>query len=208
MPKLVPPVLPAGTLRERDQPVLPGLRPWRPADAGQVREAFGDAEIQRWHLLRIDDQDEARDWIAQWGRRWADEDAASWAIVDDGDEALGQVGLRGVDLAGASVHLSYWMLPQARGRGLATRAVGVVERWCFEEIGFRRLTLEHSTENVQSCRVAEKSGYALEGVLRSCWQHLDGWHDVHVHARTRAVDRPSSNTYGSNAGSVGAVPSS
>jgi len=161
------------------------LRPWRVGDVAAVMEGFGSAEIQRWHVLRIDDEDEARGWVAQWARRWDEEDAASWAIVGEDDEALGQVGLRGINLVEASAGLSYWVVPSARGRGLAGLAVGVIEDWCFGTLGLNRLVLDHSTQNRQSCRVAEKAGYPLEGVLRQSMLHADGWHDAHVHARTR-----------------------
>jgi RimJ/RimL family protein N-acetyltransferase len=39
--------------------------------------------------------------------------------------------------------------------------------WAFEEVGFHRLDLEHAVGNTASCRVAEKTGFAAEGVRRS-----------------------------------------
>ena len=55
--------------------------------------------------------------------------------------------------------------------------------WAFGEAGFHRLELQHSTRNLASCRVAEKSGFALEGTKRSSLLHDDGWHDMHLHGR-------------------------
>ncbi|ADB31430.1 GCN5-related N-acetyltransferase [Kribbella flavida DSM 17836] len=187
MPMLTQPALAAGTLRELEQPRLTGMRPWHEGDAPAVRRAFAGPEIQRWHVLRIDDDDEALGWIAQWPRRWADEEAASWAVVDEQDRALGQIGLRGIDLAEAKAHLSYWLLPEARGRGLAVRAVGVLTEWCFTTLKLHRLTIDHSTQNEQSCRVATAAGFPVEGVLRGSMLHADGWHDAHIHGRL-AVD--------------------
>ena len=57
--------------------------------------------------------------------------------------------------------------------------------WALYELGFHRLEVHHSTENDGSCRVAERAGFGLEGVLRSALLHEDGWHDVHLHARLR-----------------------
>lgn len=51
--------------------------------------------------------------------------------------------------------------------------------------GFHRLHLDHSTRNHASCRVATKSGYLLEGTMRSAGLHDDGRHDMHLHARVR-----------------------
>ncbi|GAA1679202.1 GNAT family N-acetyltransferase [Kribbella yunnanensis] len=147
------------------QPALDNLRPWRNTDVPAVIEAFTNAEIERWHVLRIDTAPAA--------------EAASWAITSD--SVVGQIGLREINLEMATVSLSYWMLPAARGQGLAAQAIATLERWCFG-LGFQRIALQHSTRNHQSCRVAEKAGYLLEGTLRSAWQLDDGRHDAHLHA--------------------------
>ncbi|MFI6237535.1 GNAT family N-acetyltransferase [Micromonospora sp. NPDC050784] len=190
MPVLVAPALPAGSLAAQEQPHLPvrpglALRPWRDDDAPAVRAAFDCPAIQRWHVRRIDGDDEARAWTAQWPSRWRDETAASWAIVDADDRPLGQVGLRGVLLDEASAQLSYWLLPPARGRGIATEALRTLTRWSFTRAGLHRLALEHSTANAASCRVATRAGFPAEGVLRGSVRHADGWHDMHLHARLR-----------------------
>ncbi|WP_433133986.1 GNAT family N-acetyltransferase [Micromonospora sp. CA-240977] len=194
MPLLVAPALPAGSFAAQEQPHLPvrpalALRPWRDDDAPTVRVAFDCPAIQRWHVLRLDCDDEARAWTAQWAGRWRDETAASWAIVDADDRPLGQVGLRGLLLAEASAQVSYWLLPGARGRGIATAALATLTRWSFLQAGLHRLALEHSTANAASCRVATRAGFAVEGLLRGSVRHTDGWHDMHLHARLR-TDAP------------------
>ncbi|MEU8388356.1 GNAT family N-acetyltransferase [Micromonospora sp. NPDC048842] len=190
MPLLVAPALPAGSLAAQEQPHLPvrpglALRPWRDDDAPAVRVAFDCPQIQRWHVRRIDGDDEARSWTAQWAGRWRDETAASWAIVDADDRPLGQVGLRGVLLVEASAQLSYWLLPAVRGRGVATEALLALTRWSFTRAGLHRLALEHSTVNAASCRVATRAGFTEEGMARGSVRHADGWHDMHLHARLR-----------------------
>ncbi|MEV7328152.1 GNAT family N-acetyltransferase [Micromonospora sp. NPDC093244] len=188
MPLLVAPALPAGSLGARKQPHLPvrsglALRPWRTDDAPAVRAAFDCRAIQRWHVRRLDSDDEARAWTAQWAARWHAETDASWAIVDADDRAVGQVGLRGVLLTEATADVSYWVVPAARGRGIATRALETLTRWCFTRVGLHRLALEHSTANAPSCRVAARAGFPVEGVRRESVRHADGWHDMHLHAR-------------------------
>ncbi|MGC5310722.1 GNAT family N-acetyltransferase [Micromonospora zamorensis] len=190
MPSLVAPALSAGSLGGQDQPHLPvrpglALRPWRDDDAAVVRIAFDCPAIQRWHVRRLDSDDEARAWTAQWAGHWHEETSASWAIVDADDRPLGQVGLRGVLLAEGSAHLSYWLLPGARGRGIATEALGALTRWSFTDAGLHRLALEHSTANPASCRVAMRAGFPAEGVARGSVRHSDDWHDMHLHARLR-----------------------
>jgi RimJ/RimL family protein N-acetyltransferase len=197
MPLLVGPALAPGSLRKFEQTRLGvdeqlALRPWRADDAAAVRAAFACPDIQRWHVRRIDSDDEARTWIAGWAERWADETDASWAIVDErADQPVGQVGLRTVLLAEASAQLSYWVVPGMRGAGIAARAVRTLTRWAFgPSLGLNRLFLQHSTANPGSCRVAAKAGFDLEGTLRGSMLHADGWHDVHLHARLRTDADP------------------
>jgi ribosomal-protein-alanine N-acetyltransferase len=63
--------------------------------------------------------------------------------------------------------IGYWLLPGGRGRGLATRAVRLVTRWCFEALGLARVAILAEPSNRASVRVAERSGFRFEGVLRS-----------------------------------------
>ncbi|WP_181772784.1 GNAT family N-acetyltransferase [Amycolatopsis pittospori] len=197
MPLLIEPVLPAGTFRAEPQPCLIVddrllLRPWCADDVEAVEAAFACPAVQRWHVRRIDGEDEAQTWIEGWDRRWAAETDASWAVVDARDDrVVGQVGLRTISLFEASAQLSYWVLPSDRGAGIASGAVAALTRWAFGTVRLNRLSLLHSTANAASCRVADKAGYGLEGTLRSSMLHADGWHDVHVHARLKSDSSPS-----------------
>lgn len=160
------------------------LRPWRLDDAAAVMAAFADPEIQRWHVRRVDSVEEAAEWITARQHGWVAESELSWALAERRTGVLlGRMTLGGVDLNDGSSGLAYWMVPAARGRGQCTQAALVLCRWAFEEVGFHRIGLEHSTANHASCRVAVKAGFVPEGIRRSSALHADGWHDMHVHAR-------------------------
>ena len=204
MPSLTPPVIPAGRLAGSTQPVLPiadsalCLRPWTAADAPAVIAAYADPDIRRWHGRTVDTEAEARGLIERWRSAWSAESGANWAIVRTaepadgdrglrsgygGDEVLGRIALRMIETEQGRAECAYWITPGARGEGVATKALGTLTHWAFEEVGFHRLFLVHSTANDPSCRVATKAGFAPEGVERSSLLHPDGWHDMHVHAR-------------------------
>ena len=189
VPLLASPARPAGSLRSLRQPCLDvddrlALRPWRESDAETVKTAFDCPDIQRWHVRRMDSHDEALAWIAGWETRWDNETDASWAITD-GHQPIGQVGLRTVSLAEGSAQLSYWVLPNARGTGVAVRAALALTQWTFDVVRLHRVFLLHSTANLASCRVAAKLGFGVEGTMRGALLHADGWHDAHTHARLR-----------------------
>ncbi|GAA3877322.1 GNAT family N-acetyltransferase [Streptomyces sp. NPDC003328] len=187
MPYLISGVLPPGALARTAQPTITGdglvLRPWRAADAPAVYEAFQDPALRQWHIRGADSEDEVRGWIAEWVRSWRGERQAQWAVVDPGTGALlGRVALRNMLLGDGAAEVAYWTVAAARGRGVAPRGVTALVHWAFG-VGFHRLELTHSVRNEASCRVATKTGFALEGTKRSALLHPDGWHDMHLHAR-------------------------
>lgn len=142
--------------------------------------AYADPDIQRWHGRSLS-HDQAEEWVAYEGSRWATDLGGSWAITRS-DVVLGRVGLNDMSLAEACAGVTYWVLPEARGRGVAVAALLAVVDWAFDELGLHRLELNHSTANVASCRVAVRTGFLEEGTKRSRALHLDGWHDMHAHA--------------------------
>ncbi|GHC78652.1 GNAT family N-acetyltransferase [Streptomyces flavofungini] len=191
MPYKIPNVVEHGTFAGQEQPTLPAdgglrLRPWALTDAPAVYEAFQDPALQRWHARVADSEDEAREWIGGWIADWTEERTATWAVVDTAtDEVAGRVALREVTFADGQAELAYWTLPRARGRGVAPRAVTALSAWALDVVGLHRLELTHATANEASCRVALKTGFAVEGTMRSAVLHEDGWHDMHLHARIR-----------------------
>jgi RimJ/RimL family protein N-acetyltransferase len=59
----------------------------------------------------------------------------------------------------------YWLLQEARGRGLVTRAVRLLIRWAFDEAGVSKLALYTKVGNDRSDRVAERCGFHFEGTV-------------------------------------------
>ncbi|MEU1418108.1 GNAT family N-acetyltransferase [Streptomyces sp. NPDC046994] len=185
-----PPVIPSGLLAGSPQPILHAtgnllLRCWERADASAFLSAYQDHEIRRWHTRRPSTETQVREWFDAYRLEWEREEGGHWAITRDGLEVLGRIALRDFDFDDGIAGVAYWVLPAARGAGVASRAVSALTAWALNEIGFHRLQLDHSTRNHASCRVASKSGYLLEGTKRSAALHDDGRHDMHLHARIR-----------------------
>ena len=97
--------------------------------------------------------------------RWEHAEAATFSICDANGGCVGDVFVNLSRKRRGSV--SYWLLPEARGKGLARRTVTLVSRWAFGELALVRLALFTEPSNRQSQRVAERSGFHREGVLRS-----------------------------------------
>lgn len=84
----------------------------------------------------------------------------------DRNEVLGCVGVS-IDAADRSGELGYWVAPEARGRGVATRASRLLLRYAFDHLGVGAVALQAAVGNTGSNAVARALGFQLVGVLRS-----------------------------------------
>lgn len=170
---------------DRRGPLL--VRPWLVADMSALLTEMGREYPTRGLWSNHDDRPDRRDWtgprdeqdavewLASQDRGWRDGDFLTFAVLElrapaGGYLLVGHVGLKGggpgdrlsqVDTA----EVSYWTAAQARRRGVASAAVDAVTGWAFDSFGadgLRRIKLVHDLDNYASCRVAQKSGYALD----------------------------------------------
>ncbi len=172
------------------------LRPWRCADAEELVAAWADPEIRRWTRYGAvsPSVDGMEPWVSWNEAQWRAGQRAAFAIENAAGELAGSITLRdfGKDAAGHggdTAEVGYWIVPGARGRGVAPTALAAVTRWAFADpehggLGVRRVELLHGVDNAGSCRVAQKAGFLHEGTLRESFRYGDGaWHDEHLHAR-------------------------
>lgn len=147
------------------------LRPLDEGDLPTIERAASDAEILKWFDLHTRSPG---DYLAAKREAWAAGTGASFAICDATlpDTCLGQVFIERDDDGRGSV--GFWLLEDGRGKGRATRAVRLMASWALPEMRLGRLQLHTDPENVASQRVAERAGFAREGVLRAYNGRRDG----------------------------------
>ena len=141
------------------------LRRWRPEDADDVAVMIDDEYLRPWSAMGAD--------LDGWLRREvAEASGPSRAIcLPDDDRALGRVALRLPEFASEAVRcdavreadrpageLGYWLLPEARGRGLAYAAVRLMMASVVAGAGLRSVVLDIEAGNLASERLAERLG--------------------------------------------------
>jgi len=146
------------------------LRPWTLDDVPAIVAACQDEEILHWIpvIPRPYTEADARAFV---NGTWAREPGQQFAVTLNGD-VVGSIGMR-TNESGTG-HIGYWCASEARGRRILTRALRVLCRYGFDELGLERLELITDPDNRASQRVAEKVGFQREGVLRSHLRHPDG----------------------------------
>jgi RimJ/RimL family protein N-acetyltransferase len=108
-----------------------------------------------------------RAWIKRYEGGWDDGSRVGFAIRARDGGFLGFAGIVDLDLEHHEGEIGYMVAPASRGRGVASRAVELLTRWAFDELDVLRLELRIDVENPASERVAERTGYVRDGVLRS-----------------------------------------
>jgi ribosomal-protein-alanine N-acetyltransferase len=168
------PALDDGTVR---------LRPWSEADVGCVREAAGDPRIPEGTTVPAEFTEQAGlEFIRRQRGRVEAGEGVSLAVAAAG-EAVGLAVLLHRPQPGVA-GIGYWIVPRARGRGLATRAVTLLSDWAIRDTGLARVEAWVEPENLGSQRVLTAAGFVREGVLRAFLSYPDRRADAVVFSRT------------------------
>ena len=140
----------------RDDEVI--LRPPLAEDVDAIVVACSDDEIVRFIPMMPTpyERPHAESWIDQCDKAWRDGGACPFAIVDSvSAQLVGAIEFRPTDGS-----IGYWVAGDARGRGIATRALRLVCNWRSE----RPLQLVTHPSNLASQRVAQKAGFRRVGM--------------------------------------------
>jgi ribosomal-protein-alanine N-acetyltransferase len=141
------------------------LRPWRASDVTAIAAMTAEEHIRRWSSMG----DDVGGWIE---RQRTESRGPSRAIcLSDDDRALGKMALRLPGHASPATscdaicpadepvgELSYWLVPAARGVGLAGAAVRAMIRLAAETTSLRTVVLDIEPENAASVHLAQRLG--------------------------------------------------
>ena len=145
------------------------LEPLTQRYRGEMLALTADPDVVRFTRVPAGaDEAFAAGWIRRYETGWEDGTRAGFVVVGARDGAfLGFAAIVALDLDALEGEIGYMVDPAARGRGIAGRAVELLTRWGLDELGLERLELRIDPANAGSVKVAERSGYRLEGVLRN-----------------------------------------
>lgn len=109
----------------------------------------------------------------------------NFAIECNGD-FCGAIGLiLEQDVYRKSAEIGYWVGEPYWGKGVATRAVDLLARYAFDELGLVRLYAGVFEYNRGSMRVLEKNGFIKEGISKKAVFKNDRFWDEHCYALIR-----------------------
>jgi RimJ/RimL family protein N-acetyltransferase len=146
------------SVRPPDPPLSDGFVGLRPADERDlpaIEAGMHDADVVRW----IGPPEATPQGVLILNRqRWA-AGSPTFAIHEADDACVGLVWINRRPESPSVGYIGYWLLPEARGRGLATRAVRLISGWAVRELGTASLAITVDAANARSQAVAERSGF-------------------------------------------------
>lgn len=101
------------------------------------------------------------------------------------NELVGMMALEVKGPADQMAHIGYWISSRAEGKGVMTRALTAFVDYAFTEWSLHRLEIYCATDNVRSCRVAERVGFQKEGTLRGARKVNEEFLDMNLYALLR-----------------------
>jgi RimJ/RimL family protein N-acetyltransferase len=159
-----------GVLRHPDPPLTDGvitLRAKTGADADALAAACQDPEIPRW--TRVPVPYRRADALAYIAGSELELDAGlsiDWLAVDDANRLLASIAVMQIDRERGIGEIGYWVVREARGRGVATRAVRLVAAWATSELALTTLEIVVHEDNAASNAVARAAGFEETGERR------------------------------------------
>ena len=168
------------------------LRPPEAGDAAAITAAVQDPDIPRFTMVPSPyTVDDAAAFIERSAGLWNSGDAAPFVITDGATGTLlGSIGLHDLGGATTSPNVGYWVAAEARGRGVATRALRLIARWALEDLALARLEVYVFVENDRSQRVAARAGFTREGI-RTFVDHPTQRDELVVFSRTDIAGLPA-----------------
>jgi RimJ/RimL family protein N-acetyltransferase len=138
------------------------------AHLGALAAMLADPDILRFtRVPEPTPADFPQEWLRLYEAGRRDGTREGFAAFDADGRFVGVALAFGIDRGEGEAELGYMVAPEARGRGLATAMLRALTDWAFAEAGVQRVRLVVDLENPASLRVAERSGYVREGVMRS-----------------------------------------
>jgi ribosomal-protein-alanine N-acetyltransferase len=146
------------------------LRQFEPDDVEALALTLSDAETMRFYEAPFD-RAGVENWIVHNRVRYKEQGHGLWGmILKSSGELIGDCGLTVQHVEGADeVEIGYHVRRDLWGQGLAPEAARACRDFGFGRLPVERLVSLIRPENLQSCRVAEKTGMTVwkEVVLRN-----------------------------------------
>ncbi len=97
-----------------------------------------------------------------------------YVIADKQSRLLGLIILKNIDWRVPKGELAYFIDKDYEGKGITSRALSALVSYCFDTMEMNKLFILTAVDNHPSRKLAEKTGFETEGILRKNFRLSDG----------------------------------
>jgi diamine N-acetyltransferase len=102
-------------------------------------------------------------------------------MIDEDGSTMGCIDLFDFDPRNRKAAIGMYIAPHARGRGIGTKAVKLIEEYAFDFLKLRMLYAIIATKNTACSTIYKKEGYEPSSILKA-WTIEDNailWQKIH-----------------------------
>jgi len=162
------------------------IRPQKVTDAKRFLGILNNPNFKFFHVSEVSLADEIKFLKKNKEKRKINFEH-NYAILADG-RVIGGCGIK-IDQHRPYIgEIGYFLDEPFWGRGITSKAVGILERVGFQKLGLSRIVMLINGQHKASQRVAVKSGYKKEGLLKGahhCAVHKDEHEDCFLYAKLK-----------------------
>lgn len=151
---------------------LAELRPWMPWAQSMPTVAESEVSIRQSRLQFLERKD-----------------LRLLLVHKQTSQLVGSSGLHRIDWQARRFEIGYWVRTSFEKQGYVTEAVNAVTSFAIQELQANRVEIRCDSRNTRSARVAERTGFTLEGILRNDKCDVDGLlRDTMIFSKVRGVE--------------------
>lgn len=156
------------------------LREVEPEDLAQLAQWWNDPRwaVLQQRIIKPRPSQSVMEMLASWSVNKPHSGDAGFSIFDCQDGRLiGHITLSGGSLPHRAAELAIMLGGDQVNRGYGTRAIGLMLKYGFAEMGLNRIGLRVAAYNTRAVHAYEKAGFILEGREREIYFHQGRFHD-------------------------------
>ena len=117
-------------------------------------------------IMAVQNEKQALAHLEKLKLKHAQKEIYPFGIYVDG-KLMGWISAKNFDWRIPKCELGYYVDQAFAGKGITTKAVAEICKFCFEELAVEKIFLRTGVDNIASQKVALKNGFVKEGLLRN-----------------------------------------
>lgn len=157
------------------------LRYQRISDAKRFFEILNNPNFEYFKVCPKDLEAE-KDFLRQNSEKRNNHKEFNYSIISNG-KLVGGCGIHINQYRPFIGEMGYFVDEENWSKGIATKAVKLLEEIGFGKLGLKRIEILMDPRNISSEKVAVKCGYNKEGTMKKAVKNGDEYSDVHLYAK-------------------------